>query len=325
MPPDILIRQLEYVVALAREQHFGRAAAASHASQPALSAAIRKLERELGVTIVQRGRRFAGFTDEGRRVVAWAHRILAERDGLRNDLDRMRDELTSTLRIGAIPTAVPPSPLVTTPFRERHPQAGVRIEALSSTEILRKLEEFEIDVGLTYLDPHTPEATAAVPLYREHYLLLTPADGPAAGRPTVRWSDIAALPLCMLDTSMQNRRILEHAAAAAGTRLTPAVETNTVDGLYAHAAGGACSSIIAHTWLHAFGIPEGMTTIPLAEPSPQPAVGIVIPGRQPNSIAANALLEVVGGLDVAGELDRSVAAVTGSVGPWGAVPAPDLR
>lgn len=308
MPADILIRQLEYLAALAREQHFGRAAAASHASQPALSAAIRKLEQELGVTIVQRGRRFAGFTDEGRHVVAWAHRILAERDGLRNDLDRMRHGLTGTLRIGAIPTAVPPSPLVTNPFRERHPQASVRIEALSSTEILRKLEEFDIDVGLTYVDPEASEVTSAVTLYRERYLLLTPSGGALAGQAAVRWSDVAELPLCMLDTSMQNRRILEHAAAAAGARLAPVVETDTVDTLYAHAASGECSSIIAHAWLHAFGIPKGVTAIPFAEPSPKPAVGIVVPSQQSNSITANVLLEIVSGIDIAAELDRSVAA-----------------
>src|SRR5262245_56472694 len=121
MPGDILIRQLEYLVGLARERHFGRAAAACHASQPALSAAIRKLESELGVTIVRRGRRFEGFTPEGERVVGWAHRILSERDALRADLDRMRGGLTATLRIGAIPTAVPAIPMLTEAFCARHP------------------------------------------------------------------------------------------------------------------------------------------------------------------------------------------------------------
>src|SRR5258707_2384215 len=82
MHGEILIRQLEYLVALARERHFGRAAALCHVSQPTLSGAIGKLETNLGVMIVLRGRRFEGFTDEGTRIVAWAHRILAERDTL---------------------------------------------------------------------------------------------------------------------------------------------------------------------------------------------------------------------------------------------------
>ncbi|MFD1533608.1 LysR family transcriptional regulator [Pseudonocardia aurantiaca] len=73
MPGDIQISQLEYVAALARERHFGRAAATCHVSQSALSEAIRKLEAELGDTIVERDHRFGGFTAEGGRVVEWAH------------------------------------------------------------------------------------------------------------------------------------------------------------------------------------------------------------------------------------------------------------
>jgi len=73
----MFIRQLEYLATLAREKHFARAAEACHVSQPALSSGIRSLEKELGVMIVQRGRRFLGFTDEGERVLAWAQQTLA--------------------------------------------------------------------------------------------------------------------------------------------------------------------------------------------------------------------------------------------------------
>ncbi|MEV7551946.1 LysR family transcriptional regulator [Amycolatopsis sp. NPDC089917] len=82
----MLLRQLEYLVALAKGRHFGRAADACHMSPPSLSAAIRKLERDLGVPIVRSGRRFAGLTPEGERVLLRGHRILAECDALRQDL-----------------------------------------------------------------------------------------------------------------------------------------------------------------------------------------------------------------------------------------------
>ncbi|MFI6907240.1 LysR family transcriptional regulator [Nonomuraea sp. NPDC050394] len=97
----MLLRQLEYLVALARERHFARAAAACHVSQPSLSAAIRKLERELDVPLVRRGRRLAGLTPEGERVPLWAHRILADTEALRQDLSEMREGLSGTLRIRA--------------------------------------------------------------------------------------------------------------------------------------------------------------------------------------------------------------------------------
>ena len=314
MPGDIQIRQLEYLVALAREQHFGRAAAACHASQPALSTALRKLETELGVTIVQRGHRFSGFTPEGLRVVGWANRILAERDDLRNDLDRMRHGLVATVRIGAIPTAVPATSLLTAPFCDRHPLARVRIEVLSSREIVRRLTEFDLDVGLTYLDESAPSARTALELYREHYLLLTTADSELAQLDTVGWAAAAELPLCALSDSMQNRRILDAAMAAAGARLTPVVEADNVAALYAHVATHRWSSIIAHTWLHAFGVPPGMRAIPLADPGPRPAVGIVVADHQPGSIVAGALIDAVREVDVSEVLNHSVAAALAAAG-----------
>lgn len=308
MSGDVQIRQLEYLVALAHERHFGRAAAACHASQPALSSALRKLESELGVTIVQRGHRFAGFTPEGRQVVGWAHRILSERDALLSDLGRLQRDLTVTLRIGAIPTAVPATGLLTDAFLAKHPQARVRIETFSSREIQHRLAEFDLDAGLTYLDGEG-STVREHELYRERYVLLTSATGPLAGRASVGWAEAAELPLCALSTSMRNRRILDEAVHAAGARLAPVVETDTVDALYAHLNSGARSAIIAHTWMHAFGVPAGMCTIPMEGDQPRPAVGIVTADRDPTSIVAAALLEAVHGLDVVAELDRSVAAV----------------
>src|SRR5579872_4672516 len=82
----MVLRQLEYLVALAREKHFGRAALACNVSQPTLSAAIRQLEENLGAPIVERGHKFHGLTAQGRIAVDHAHRILAEADMLRRGL-----------------------------------------------------------------------------------------------------------------------------------------------------------------------------------------------------------------------------------------------
>lgn len=311
MPGDVLIRQLEYLVALAREQHFGRAAAACHASQPALSAAVRKLEIELGVTIVRRGHRFGGFTEEGRRVVGWAHRILGERDALKADLERMRQGLTATVRLGAIPTAVPASPLLTEALFGRHPMARMRVEVMPSREIVRRLGEFELDAGLTYLDGSGQSGAHGVPLYRERYLLLTSDDELLAGRTEIGWAEAAMMPLCALTTAMQNRRILDAAMAAQGARLAPVVEADTVAAIYAHVATRRWSSIIAHTWLHAFGVPNGMRVLPLAPRGPEPVVGLVTGDHQPMSIVSQALLDAVRGADVSRTLERSLTSVPG--------------
>ncbi len=108
-------------------------------------------------------------------MVAWAQRIIAERDEMLADLERMHGRLTATARLGAIPTAVPASPFITAEFLRRNPAASVRIEALSSREIARRLADFEIDAGLTYLDDEAPPpGTRSVQMYREQYVLVAP-------------------------------------------------------------------------------------------------------------------------------------------------------
>jgi DNA-binding transcriptional LysR family regulator len=309
----VLLRQLEYLSALARERHFARAARACHVSQPALSAAIQRLEAELGVQIVHRDRRFGGFTPEGERVVVWAHRMLADRDAMRHDLDRMAGGLTGTLRIGAIPTALTAATLVTAPFTEQHGRVRMSLESLSSREIVRRLAEFELDAGMTYIDGE-PLGTGmrTVPLYRERYLLLTPDDSPLADRASVTWEEVATLPLCLLPASMENRRILERNFAAAGVQVEPTLEADTVSVLYAHVATHRWSTIIAHAWLHLFGVPDGMRIVPIAggKGSEQAGkghlVGLVLLDRQPESMFGRALVDVLGSLDLRVELDRLV-------------------
>jgi DNA-binding transcriptional LysR family regulator len=291
MHGEVVIQQLEYLVALARERHFGRAAAACHVSQPTLSVAIRKLEHELDVVIVLRGQRFEGFTTEGQRVVTWAHRILAERNELLADVERMRGGLTVTARIGAVPTSVPTSPLVTSRFLERYPGARVRVEALSSREIARRLAEFELDAGLTYLDNETPPGTKRVELYRERFVLVAPSEHPLMQQSEVRWGEAAELALCALTTEMRNRRILDANMAADGVQFKPVVETDTVGALYTHMKTLRMGSVVAHTWLEAFGMPDGLAMRPMVEQGPGPAVGLIVLDREPNSLVAQALLD----------------------------------
>lgn len=287
-----MLRQLEYLVALAREEHFGRAASACHASQPALSTGLRKLELELGVTLVHHGRRYAGLTAEGRRVLGWANRILAERDGLHDDLVRMREGLSVTLRLGAIPTAMAITGRLSRLFCARHPLARVRVEELPATEIVQRLSDYTLDAGLTYLDPEPPQGTRSVELYRERYLLLAPESRFPEDR-CVTWADVAEQPLCALVRLMRNRRIIEAAALTEGATVVPVVEVDSVAALYTHAAQG-WSTVVAHTWLKSFGVPDGMRAVPLP-PAAAPPVGVLTTADEPLSMVATALLDAIVG------------------------------
>jgi DNA-binding transcriptional LysR family regulator len=306
MRKEVLIQQLEYLVALAREKHFGRAATVCNVSQPTLSVAIRRLERELGVVIVLRGHRFEGFTDEGSRVVTWAHRILAERDELLADVERLRGRLSAMARVGAIPTSVPASSLLTRQFLRTNPAASIRIEATSSREIAVRLADFEIDAGLTYLDNETPPGTRRIELYRERYVLLAPAASPVMGQDEVRWSQAAKLPLCALTPAMRNRRIIDGNMAADGARFHPVVEADTVGALFVHLAGAEFATAASHTWLYGFGVPRGLAARPMVQNGDGPAVGLIVLDRQPNSIVADALVSAATEVDFAGILQSAL-------------------
>ncbi|AEF39383.1 LysR family transcriptional regulator [Hoyosella subflava] len=302
----MLLRQLEYLTALARVSHFGHAAEACHVTQPALSAGIRKLEAELGVQIVQRGQRFEGFTREGEEVLRWAQRMLAEREALGQSISGMRAGLSGVLRIGAIPTALSVASLLTAPMREQHNNVHFSLQAMSSREIVSRLNDFDIDVGMSYIDGEPLGKVRIVPLYRERYLFLTPQDGEFAGRDSISWAEAASAQLCLLMPVMQNRRILDGFFAEAGAEASPVVETDTVSAIYAHVASMRLSSVIPHAWLHGFGVPEGTRAIPLPQPKRSFRVGLVLSGGGPESLLARALVATAQQVDMPSALDQAV-------------------
>lgn len=298
------MRRLEYLTALAREEHFGRAAEACHVTQPALSAGVRKLEQELGVHIVKRGQRFEGFTPEGVQVLHWAQRTLAERAMLEQGLAEMRGGLSGTLRIGAIPTALSVSSLLTTPLRRRHPNVRFHLASMSSREIVRRLNDFDIDVGMTYVDGEPLGRVRVVPLYRERYLFLTPLDGEHGEKEAVSWADAARAELCLLTTDMQNRRIVDGHLAETGVESHVVVETDTISAIYAHVSSMGISSVVPHTWLPAFGVPHGIRVIELPKPRRTYQVGLVLAGHGPESLLARALVDTARGVDLTRALDE---------------------
>jgi DNA-binding transcriptional LysR family regulator len=270
----VFLRQLEYLAALDRDRHFGRAAARCHVTQPTLSAALRSLERELGVPLVRRSRTFEGFTPEGERILVWAHRTLNDLDGMTQEASLLRGGLEGALRIGAIPTSLPASTYLTRRFRERHPQVTIRLQSMTSRQIAHGLAHGELDAGLTYLDNEPLPGVDALPLWREHLLLVVDATGPFRDAHEVSWRDAAPLPLCLLTPDMQHRRIVDAAFAKAGAQPNPAVETNSVSTLVAHARSGL-PGVTAHTWLAANPLPEGMRALPLVDPEVRYTIGIV--------------------------------------------------
>jgi DNA-binding transcriptional LysR family regulator len=273
--------KLEFLIALAREQHFGRAADACGVTQPTLSAGIKQLEDSFGVLLVNRGSRYLGLTAEGARVLDWARRIVGDTRAMREEIRALRHGLTGHLRIAAVPTALAMVPALTTPFREHHP--GVRFTVLSrtSSDVLSLLENLEIDAGLTYLDNEPLGRVRAFPLYHERYRLLTSPDSPLGDRKAVSWAEVARIPLCLLTPDMQNRRILNQLLSAAGPAPVPSMESNSMIALVAHVRTGRWASIMPEKLAETLGLTEVIRSIPITAPDAARTIGLVVPNREP--------------------------------------------
>lgn len=280
------IRQLQYLVALAREKHFTRAAKECGVAQPTLSGRIRQLEQELGVPIVERGQRFHGLTPQGERVLAWANSILDNWESLQQEIAGLRNTsaaLTGHLSIGVIPSALPMAALITKAIQARHPSIELTVLSQSSIDILRCLEEFSIDVGLTYLDNEPIEGMRSESIYMERYCLLLPAGHSMSGAASVTWADAAKEPLCLLTPENQNRRIIDRAFRAAGVAPVPRLETNSVINLCANVRLTGLASVIPEYFLEVIGPISDVRAVPLTAPLVEHSVGLIAVDRDPAS------------------------------------------
>ena len=285
-----MLDKLDFLLALAQERHFGRAAEACGVTQPTLSAGVKQLEDQLGVRLVERGSRFHGFTPEGERALDWARRIGGDARAMRQDIDALKRGVVGHLRIAVIPTALPMVAQLTTPFRAKHKDVRFTILSSTSLDIGTALDNLEIDAGITYLDNEPIARVSAVPIWREGYRLLTSADGPLGDRDTVTWREVGRLPLCLLTTDMQNRRIVEGLLREAGVAPAPTLESNSTVVLFAHVRTGAWASVMPQSFGETMGLPPNVRSIPIVEPEVVHTVGLVVPHREPMTPATKALV-----------------------------------
>jgi DNA-binding transcriptional LysR family regulator len=285
-----MIDKLEFVIALARERHFGHAAEACNVSQPTLSAGIKQLEDMFGVMLVQRGSRFRGFTPEGERVLEWARRIVGDARAMRQEVDALKRGLAGHLRLAAIPTALAMTASLTTPYRARHPDVRFTILSRNSIQVLSQIENLEVDAGLTYLDNEPLGRVISVPLYHEQYRLLTSADGEFGRREQVTWAEVGRVPLCLLTPDMQNRRIIDRLLRSAGAEPSPTLESNSMIVLYAHVRTGRWASVMPAKLAETLGLTDTVRSIPIVEPDAMHTVGLVVPYREPMTALTAALV-----------------------------------
>jgi DNA-binding transcriptional LysR family regulator len=293
-----MIRQLQYLVALAREEHFGRAAESCGVAQPSLSTALRQLEEDLGTAIVERGNRFRGFTPEGEVVLRWARRILADERSLKQDLDSSRGLVSGQLRLGVIPSASGIVPQLTTSFASENPHVIIEEIEATSVDILRDLAIFELDAAITYLDNEPLERVRVLPIATERHVLVLPERSPLAQLESITWAQAATLPLCLHRPDAQNRRIIDSVFASVGVTPAVRVQVNSMMANLSYLDSGYWASIMPENLVYWLRGLRGMRVVPLIEPEIAKTIGLVIADRDPVPALIRAFWEHVERLDL---------------------------
>jgi LysR family hydrogen peroxide-inducible transcriptional activator len=268
------LRQLEYLLAVTETLNFRAAAAASHVSQPALSAQIRLLEEQLGVTLLERDKRSTRLTRAGEIVVGQARAVLADVDGLVDAALGQGEPLSGALRLGVIPTVAPyVLPGLLAGSRRAHPKLRLVVQESQTSSLLESLRLNRLDVALLAL----PEkAFASRALYDEPFLLVLPKGHALAGKPELRPADLKRQPLLLLDDGHCLREQALSFCRRAGVTPVGDVRAASLATLVQLVAAGMGVTLLPATAAAVeIAAGEGLLTRPFKAPSPRRTIGLV--------------------------------------------------
>jgi DNA-binding transcriptional LysR family regulator len=211
---------------------------------------------------------------------------------MRQELQSLKGNLAGHLRIGAIPTTLPFAPNLTVPFHERFPEVKISVISMTSAEILSKLENLEIDAGMSYSDNEPIGRMTAVPLYEEQYMLLVNARSRLGQLQGISWNEASKLPLCLLTPDAQSRRIIDQIIRENGEGRAPTFESNSMMTLFTHVRTGHWVGIVPSRLMDTLERPRYLKTIPLHSPRVRKMIGLLLRGRQPYSPVVSAFIAV---------------------------------
>jgi len=285
------IRDLKLLVSLAHHRHFSHAAEACGLSQPAFSARVRKMEETFALPLVRRGNKFLGFTAEGEVVLKWARRVLADVDGMHQEIAALKNDLTGKLVVGTIPTALPFAARVSSHLRQNHPNLLIEIQSLSSKQIDLRVADYSLDAGITYVEGADPDSTEK--LYDESYVLIAPRALAPRRSGQATWAEAAQLPLCLLTPDMRNRQFVDATFAGIGAEPTVVMEANGFTAVLVQVAGGTAATIAPKSVADTHIADTASVLLDLVEPHVTRAIGLTIKEHSPEPPVIMALRQAV--------------------------------
>jgi DNA-binding transcriptional LysR family regulator len=273
----MFLKQLEYLIAVIEEDHFGRAASRCNVKQPSLSNGIKQLELELGVTLFKRGRgqRLYGVTEEGKRVAEWSRIILANCTAMRDTISDMQNNLSGTIRLGAITSMSPVLPIILQRIRRAYPLVSVDVRFVGNEELQTGLDNFSIDCGITYMEQADEMPWCnTIPIFEETWSLLVPDSFEFEEMDEISWEKAGDLPLALLRPSMYERAIADETFTKAGKKVTPKIESESILHLMFQTQFTELCTIIPSHYTRMPGLHSGTKALLLKDPVIRKGIGL---------------------------------------------------
>jgi LysR family hydrogen peroxide-inducible transcriptional activator len=292
------LTELKYVVAVAETRHFGHAAARCFVSQPSLSASVKNLEEELGVTLFERGKRGVFLTESGEQIVAQARRALEEADRVRTVARQGRDPLKGVLRLGIIHTIAPYLlPGLVAALRRAAPDMPLDVEENTTATLDRMLKAGELDAVVLAL-PYDGPGIETVALYEEAFRVVAPAKHALARRKTVAVEELDAGELLLLPVGHCFRDQVLDACHEFSRPPEAGRQGNSLETLRSMVASGLGVTVLPATALTARHANALVKVVPFSEPCPVRRVALASRRGFHRPAALARLVSAIRGLDL---------------------------
>jgi LysR family hydrogen peroxide-inducible transcriptional activator len=283
-------------VALADTGHFGRAAERTFVSQPTLSAQLKKLEEYLGVKLVERRPKHVQLTDVGEEVVARARRMLREGDEIVALARHNTDPLAGKLKVALIPTIGPYLlPRVMQKIRKALPNLGLMLYEHQTEELLRRLKDGELDLGLIALPAAEQEGLESRELYQEAFTVALPNGHALAQRSSIKVSDLKGQTLLLLEDGHCLRDQALEVCSRVDVREAEDFRATSLETLRHMVVAGLGVTLLPELAVESpFGAQRGLTIRQFAKPAPTRTVGAVWRKSSTRGAAIAGVCDVVG-------------------------------
>jgi DNA-binding transcriptional LysR family regulator len=288
------LRQLTTFVAVAEEGSFTRASDRLHVVQSAVSATVRKLEDELGVTLFDRSTHQVRVTDAGTALLPEARRTLAAAAAAREAVEAVKGGVRGTVALGTMQAQGMHAihvPALLRDFRTRHPGVTVTIRhAGGSSAMANQVREGRLDLAFVALPGRSWPGVTLTPLTTERIALIVPAGHPLAKRNGVELAELRDETLVDMPTGWGARMAVDRAFASAGVQRTVSIEVNDTASLIEFIRHGLAIGLLPPSFVE--GV-DDVTVVPIRHHVPRFSIAVASPSGRRLSAAARALLDAI--------------------------------